>query len=396
MPIPIFWRLISGHLIILLLSIGAASYSIVQLGELSGTARTALNTDNRMVAHEEKLTDAFLSEVRYAGRFIITHSEMLHDQFSQFKNDFVRYMNDVKTLAVSDEIKTRLARVEEFHLRYEELFDQEVRYIRAGQPYAESRYQQERAKILDSALSELEHLKGQLQKDLHAKLQAMERAARSARIIAITTTLILFGLGAGCALAITQSIAMPLAQLKRKTLGESSEGFDTEYSHIPEIQELSDALCKEKRKIDAAAERNTAFIHAINEQFQAPLISLTRRLSYLKEELAESVTMEQRQNIDILTEETERMIQRCAQLSTPPTLGVEIKRLQKQTAPREIKRRVPQRRHMNWISHLSGVLTRIERVTKSNSMQRRVLIATYWNTIFHSIRTLGYGKAKKQ
>ena len=54
--------------------LGVAAYSIVQLGSLSGTARAALDIDNRMMAYQETLTDAFLSEVRYAGRFLITRA----------------------------------------------------------------------------------------------------------------------------------------------------------------------------------------------------------------------------------------------------------------------------------------------------------------------------------
>ena len=132
MQIPIFWRLISGYALILLLSVGVSAYSGVQLGSLSGTARLALDTDNRMISAQEKLTDAFLSEVRYAGKFVITHTASLHEQFRQFKNDFTGYMSEIKSLAASPHTKVRLSRVEELHQRYQDLFDREVRYIKAG------------------------------------------------------------------------------------------------------------------------------------------------------------------------------------------------------------------------------------------------------------------------
>ena len=77
MRIPIFWRLLFGYSAILLLSVGLSTYSIIQLGGLSTTARAALDTDSRRIGNVEKLTDALLSEVRYAGRFIITHAEEL-------------------------------------------------------------------------------------------------------------------------------------------------------------------------------------------------------------------------------------------------------------------------------------------------------------------------------
>ncbi|HEU4640206.1 MAG TPA: hypothetical protein VFS84_15240, partial [Candidatus Binatia bacterium] len=61
MSLPIFWRIILGYSVILLLGSGVAAYSIVQLGGLSGTARSALDSENRMMAYQETLTEAFLS-----------------------------------------------------------------------------------------------------------------------------------------------------------------------------------------------------------------------------------------------------------------------------------------------------------------------------------------------
>ena len=74
MALPLYWRLILGYAAILLLSVGASLYSIVQLGELSQTARAALETDYRTIAQQETLTDAFLSEARYGGKYLITQA----------------------------------------------------------------------------------------------------------------------------------------------------------------------------------------------------------------------------------------------------------------------------------------------------------------------------------
>src|SRR5918994_4752158 len=101
MSIPIFWRIILGYSVILLLAVAVAAYSIVQLSGLSGTARSALDSENRMMAYQETLTDAFLSEVRYAGRFLITRANAHHNEFRQFKEDFNRYMNELTALAAS-------------------------------------------------------------------------------------------------------------------------------------------------------------------------------------------------------------------------------------------------------------------------------------------------------
>jgi|SRR4030095_3325023 CHASE3 domain sensor protein len=322
MRLPIFWRLTSGYAVILILFVGISSYSIIQLGRLSSTAREALDMDNRLIGYQEKLTDVFLSEVRYAGKFIITHTGSLYEQFRQFKTDFLRYMGESQLLATAPDVKARLSRVEELHLRYQDLFDQEVRYVKAGQPYAESRFQQEKEKVLESVLGELDRLKRQLQKNLHDKLETMERVGHVARTIAGLTTLVLFGLSVGLSFVISTSITTPLSKLKHILMDETQETLNSvsDLARIPEIQELRDALHNSKRKLQKTAETNAHFVDTINDQFTIPLISLKKRLSYLNEELAEKITPDQKITLQVLAGETERLIQRCTELHAAPAL----------------------------------------------------------------------------
>jgi hypothetical protein len=217
MSISIFWRLMLGNAAILILSVIACLYSIVQLSTLSGNARAALDIDNRMIGYQEALTDAFLSQVRYGGKYIITHTEDRHGQLSQFKNDFVRYMGELKSLTQSEEVVTLLSKIDQLHRQYHELFDREVEYIRAKQNYAQSRYQQERDNVLESALSELQRLKILLQTNLHDKLEGMDQAARTARQIAISMMLIVMLLGTWFSFRISKSIAVPPKEPKLTT-----------------------------------------------------------------------------------------------------------------------------------------------------------------------------------
>jgi CHASE3 domain sensor protein len=387
--IPIFYRIISGYALILFLSVGVLSYSIVRLGWLSGTARAALDTDYGMIACQEKLTDALLSEVRYAGRFIIHHAPSLHDQLRQFKNDFTGHMADFKSLAAAPEIKARLADVEELHLRYHDLFDQEVRYIKAGQSYAESRFQQEKEKVLESALEELERLKRQLHKNLNDKLETIDTAARSARTDATLATLLLLGLGVALSFAISKSITRPLAQLRRVTEDTAKHGTasSSEYYRIPEIQDLSDALDSARRRLREAAEANGAFVHAITEQFVMPLLSLKKRLRYLQAELTEKATAEQRTAFEVLADETERLIKRCAQLPGLPAEQVGDPKLQGQRAESPEEESLPLN-DVFWKRRWGEFHSRMEAIA--------CLVAGQWNAISHSIRARASGKARKQ
>jgi CHASE3 domain sensor protein len=225
MSIPIFWRLILGNMGILFLSLVACLYSIVQLSTLSGNARAALDGDHRMIGYQEALTDAFLSQVRYGGKYVITHAEDRHEQLRQFKNDFLRYLAELKSLTRSEQIVTSLSKVEQLHLQYHELFDREVEYIRAKQNYAQSRYQQEKDKVFESALSELQRLKALLQGSLQDRLASIDQAARTARQIAIAMTLAVLVLGAWFSVKLSKSISGDPERPQQKTGAFSAESL---------------------------------------------------------------------------------------------------------------------------------------------------------------------------
>jgi CHASE3 domain sensor protein len=204
-----FWRLVFSHLGILLLSGAACVYSIVQLGSLSGSARSALDHNHRMLDYQEALTEAFLSQVRYGGKYLITHVEGRHAQMRQFKNDFNKYLELLKSLGQSEQITTSVIKVDRFHQRYHELFDREVAYIRTKQDYAQSRFQQERDKIVESAIDELDGLRAHLRTKLQEKLESIEYGARASRRIAILTTFIVLILGTLLSLKVSKDLAGP-------------------------------------------------------------------------------------------------------------------------------------------------------------------------------------------
>ena len=316
MAIPLFWRLILGYAAILLISIGSSIYSIVQLGTLSQTARATIDTDYRMITEQENLTDALLSEFRYGGKYLITRSPMQHEQFDQFTRDFLRYLGIIKSSATSEDITTQLLRIEQSHLRYHGLFEQEVAYLTGGQPYAQSRYQQERDKILESSLSDLDRLKSLLQNHVHEKLGHMENAARTSRTIAIATSVVLLIMGTALSVRVSASIANPLRELKRKTQEKAFES-DTilERSPIIEIQELYRALVQKEQNLRAAAQADTRLVERVTEELASQLISFKKKLKDLNAESQSTGASVNASSVDTLIRETDQLVQHCAELN---------------------------------------------------------------------------------
>jgi CHASE3 domain sensor protein len=214
----IFWRILLSHIGILVLSGAACLYSIVQLGAVSGTARSALETNHVMIAQQEALTDVFLSQVRYGGKYLITHTEGRHEQLRQFKRDFLKYLDLLKQSAEVEAMIASLKRIERLHDQYHELYDREVSYIRGRQSYAQTRYQQERDRIVEHTLNALDSLKTQTRARLQEKLEAIDQGARTARKIAGVTTIVVLVLGTVLSLKASRSFENPSGDPVRPTV----------------------------------------------------------------------------------------------------------------------------------------------------------------------------------
>ncbi len=333
MAISLFWRLIIGYAAILLLTIGASLYSIIQLGALSKSAQVAIDTDYRVIADQETLTDVFLSEVRYGGKYLLTQSPATYDQFVQFKSDFLHYLRGLKAIEMPAPVVNQLSHIEQLHHSYHDLFEREVCYIKARQPYAQSRYQQEREKILDNTLRELARLKEQLQKNAHDKLEEMGGSARTARNIAIGTTLILLVLGTALSLKISTTITSSLAKLKQRIQNEGSESEPRpSVSSIPEIQELSVVLAQRINWLNEAAETNANLILDVTEQLAARLIAQKTRIRDLGAPSQTTTVQSNQAPVAELVADTDRLVQYCAELNATAAAQTEVRKLERRAA----------------------------------------------------------------
>jgi hypothetical protein len=200
------------------------------------------------------------------------------------------------------------------------LFDQEVGYIRANQTYAQSRYQQEREKILESILGKLARLKEQLRTSLQDKLVGMERAADTARGIAMVTTLIVSLLGIFLSLKIGNGITIPLKELKRRTETASSKTAHSQWiaTQLPEIQELAEAIEQKQQSLRHNAAVNASVRDQITDELMPQLLSLQTLLKRLPQETDGPMSSQLKASIDDTTKDTERLIEFCLTLPAAP------------------------------------------------------------------------------
>ena len=289
---PVFWRLFLGYAAVLSLSLCGFTFAIVRLGDLSQSARAILNTDNQMIGYQERLADAFISEVRYGKKFTVTQGAGYYDQARDFQHETSRYLNELKSLAHSSDIQTLVSRVEQLRFRYNELFEQEVHYIQTKQIYAKSRYQEEKDKLFEVLLTDLERLKIAMQNRLQRQLENVDRDARSTQRIAMVVTFTLFGLALALSVKFTRSISVPLKRLTQriKNPGASPRSSSYGFSGIPEMQQLFDALEWQKLKCEETVEANANAVDTLTRDLAHQLNSVKKQLTdFLQEAKASGI-----------------------------------------------------------------------------------------------------------
>ena len=196
MSTPTLRRFVISYSAMLTFMVAVSTYSIIQLGRLSAAAHIAVSIEQRMIDQADGLADAFLSEVRYGGKFSVTQAAVHYEQYKEFKADFERRMDQLKALATSADAVQRLSQTEEYHAQYQQLFEREVEYIKKNQPYAESRYREEKERLVDYLLREHAAFKSNLEKSLQHRIGYIEKAAQESQNFTLAATLLLAIVGA--------------------------------------------------------------------------------------------------------------------------------------------------------------------------------------------------------
>src|SRR4030042_2335110 len=95
----IFSRLVFGYLLIAFLVLAMSGYAGFELGQLERLTYSILQTDNRIMDLEKKMTDSMLSQMRYEQKFVITKDRELYQQFLLARDDFQKYAREAMITA---------------------------------------------------------------------------------------------------------------------------------------------------------------------------------------------------------------------------------------------------------------------------------------------------------
>lgn len=309
MRVSLFSRLVTGYLAVLVLLVAVSFYAIVQLNRFNEVTRSVLETDHRVIDYEKKLTDALLSQIRYERKFVIAKDDGLYDQFLLFKSDFDQYLEEVTSLAGSG-AGGLVQGIKKFYQRYNELVNEEVRYLRADQSYPQSEYKEAKEKATEGLLAELAKLRAYGEQSTYGKIKKLADVGADAREVALLITGASLIFVIALSLLITRSITRPISALKRKTreIAQGEFGGDLRLSSPPEMAELASAfnlMCHKLKEVD---KMKSDFFSSMSHELRTPLTSIKEGTGLLLEGVGGPVTDRQKRLLAILTEESNRLI----------------------------------------------------------------------------------------
>jgi two-component system, NtrC family, sensor histidine kinase GlrK len=287
----------------------AGSYVILTLRQVRAFTESILENDNRMLDHERVLADLLLGQSRAEQKFVITRDELWYVQFIRFKSDFEVRMNAALALRESS-VRPLLEVIDGKYQSYLALVEKESRYLRTRRPYPDAQYKKDKDTLVDAMLNGFERLRASQQRAIYAKVVNLVSLADRAQEISVVVTLICLLAILLMSLIMTRSITRPIALLKDQTKEIAIGNFAARASirSPPEIAALAESLNAMGEKLREVERLKADFFASMSHELRTPLTSIKEGTGLLLEGVGGPTTEKQRKLLQILAEESERLI----------------------------------------------------------------------------------------
>jgi two-component system sensor histidine kinase GlrK len=302
--------MVIGYLAIFLLVVGMSAYAVVRIDQFNAVTQSVLMTDNRIIDDTMKLTDSILSQIRYERKFLITKDQGFYNQFSKFRSDFDQNLDDLISIADSSQAMSFVNRVRDSYQIYHMLFNEEVKYLKDGHSYSQPLYRQEKDRVTNEIIEQLEKLRSSIQENTTDKIKRLYEAGTEARRMAIFMTGGFLVLGVAISFFINRSITQPLSLMKMKTREIAKGEFkgNLNLASPPEFAELAGAFNLMCNKLNELDQMKSDFFSSVAHEVRNPLSSIKMAIGLLLGGKEGPVTSGQKELLVLLDGEINRLI----------------------------------------------------------------------------------------
>lgn len=310
MRLSIFWRLMIGSLALIVLLAGISFYFLSELRHLTALSKELVSYHYPAIETAKRLLSSLYSQLRSEKKYLAVGDAVFVAAFDEEAEEFRQALLTLQAGESSPEGQKLLKHVQGRHDDYHDLFHALINRIQnlAHEPATDYEIQR------DATIAQItEALQAYV--SLHeARVNELitESGSRSAQAERIMQHLVLAALllGLGFAALGAYSILRPLWRLQEHiyALGQGRFGLSLNVTVPSDLKQLVDTVNWMGKRLLELDNMKADFVAQLSHELRTPLASVREGTQLLLEEIPGSLTLAQRETLQIIHDSSERLI----------------------------------------------------------------------------------------
>lgn len=290
----IFWRIMIGYLLVILILMIIISYSLIHLNKMTLIMNGVIYSDQQAVDLEKQMIDSFLSQVRNIQKYFVTGDAAFLNLSQTSQANFQEYYQQLEPKLSSAEEKDLADKVLASFRDNNSLLEKEVNSKNQENFSAsESAVKEDMA---EGATRDLDSLVSLRQKRILEKIQDLRAMGSRATLMVQALILISLFSAVYVAFMVTKGIIKPLQKIKKMTtvvaVGDFNQHVDLDSP--PELAELARSFNQMSDQLKQLDEMKSGFISHVSHELRTPLASMKEANNLILEEAGGTITEKQR------------------------------------------------------------------------------------------------------